>query len=150
MFDLLANGQIAIDMTDAEGSPVRVLVNPPPTVGALKRLRRKAEEIDAEALAYAEELDRPLTEEEIAEGKEPLSPQKKRQLVQARNDETAIAWWTFTLLGDESWKGLAPDVPAESDEWPVYMATIESMAYAQGHWRTTPLARGGKLVAETN
>lgn len=140
MFDLLPNGQIAIDFEPAEGGPIRVIVNPPPTVGALKRLRRKANEIDEEAFAYADQLDE----------QPDLSAQKKRSLIQAKNDETATSWWLFTLIGDDTWKGLAPDVPQDPDEWPVYMATVDSMAIAQGHWRTTPLARGGKLVAETS
>lgn len=150
MFDLLANGQIAIDFQPAEGDSVRVIVNPPPTVGALKRLRRKANEIDEAAFAYAAELDAPLSDEDVEAGKVALTPQQKRALVQVRNDETAIEWWKFTLLGDESWKGLGPGTPEDTEEWPVYMATVESMVYAQQHWRTTPLARGGQPVPATN
>lgn len=150
MFDLLSNGQIAIDFQPPEGDSVRVIVNPPPTVGALKRLRAKANEIDEKAFAYAASLDAPLSDEDVAAGKEPLSPQKKRALVQVRNDETAIEWWKFTLIGDESWKGLGPGTPDDADEWPVYMATVESMSIAQQHWRTAPLARGGQPVLPTN
>lgn len=151
MFDLLPDGKIAIDFQPADGPPVRVVVNPPPTVGAVKRLRRKANEIDDAARAYALSLDEEPPEP--AEGEEPaptLTAAEKRNLVIERNDDTVLAWWTFTLLGDDTWKGLAPDVPADTDEWPVYMATVDSLTLAQQHWRQTPLARGGKLVAETS
>lgn len=150
MFDLLPDGTIAIDFAPSEGPPVRVVVQAPPTVGALKRLRKKANEIDAEAFAYAEGLDADLTEEQIESGQQPLTPQERRRLVQERNDESAILWWTFVMIGDDTWKGLAPDAPSDTDDWPAYMATIEAMMLAQQHWRTTPLARGGKLVQATS
>lgn len=150
MFDLLPDGTIAIDMTTAEGEPIRVVVNPPPTVGALKRLRVKSNELDAEARAKAAALDTPP---EPAEGEDPppvLTGPERRLAVTEINDANVIDWWKFVLLGDDTWKGLAPDCPPDPDCWPTYMTQIDTIVTAQGHWRQTPLARGGKLVAETS
>lgn len=151
MFDLLPGGEIAIDFSPSTGDPARIIVRPPPTFGALKRLKAKAAEIDADAADYARDLDTRAAEADDKGEPDPeLTPEKRRALAVAKNDETAIEWWKFTLFGDESWKGLAPDAPADPDEWPIYMATVESMLYAQRHWRETPLARGGQPVPPTN
>lgn len=147
MFDLLADGKIAIDFTNPDGSPRKVTVNPPPTFGALKRLKAKAAEIDEDAAAFAKDLDDRAKAAEDAGTPDPeLTPTKRRALATEKNDQTAVEWWKFTLFGDDTWKGLGPDAPENEDDWPIYMATVESLLHAQRHWRETPLARGGQPV----
>lgn len=157
MFDLLANGQIGIDFTMDDGTIRHVTVNPPPTVGAYKRLKRKEAEIDQASREWAAGLDKepedkPAGKDDATDDSDGsvMTAVEKRAAILERNSTSAIEWWLFALIGDDTWKGLAPDVPTDTDQWPIYMGTAESIGWAEMHWRSVPLARGGKLELGTN
>lgn len=143
MFDLRDDGTIGIDFetTNEQGEVVSqtVVVKAPPSFGAYKRLRAEVESINKRYGELAEQLRNDPA----------VSVQQMQSQLQAALEDSAIEWWRFVLVGDETFKGLGPDTPPDSETWPVYLAANESIVAALTHWKSTPLARGGKLEAKT-
>jgi hypothetical protein len=132
-------GDITIDFTieheGAEPETLKVVVSPPPTFGAYKRIRAEVAKINKDR----DELSKQLREDDsvgVAEMNSRLNEQAEDGL---------LGWWRLVMIGDDSYKGRAtPAPPDDLDTWPVYLVSNDSLAEALSHWKTVPLARGSK------
>lgn len=145
MFDLRDDGTIGIDFEitpETEGDPTTrtVVVKAPPTFGAYKRIRAEVDAINARRDEIAK----------AATSTEGVTVAQMQAQVNAATEDGVAAWWKFVMIGDESFKGLADSPPPDVDEWPVYLVSNESIPAALSHWKSVPLAHGGKLVPKTS
>lgn len=138
-------GDITIDFTvlhdDAEPETVSVVVAPPRTFGAYKRIRSEIGKINK----AREELATQLREDDnvgVAEMNDRLLE---------FTEDGLLAWWKLVMAGDDSYRGQATSAPPEdTDSWPLYLATNEALQAALSHWKTVPLVRGSKPVPPTS
>jgi hypothetical protein len=144
MFDLRDDGTIGIDFEitpENEGDPTTrtIVVKAPPSFGAYKRLRAHVEHLNTE---YGE-LARRLREDEA------VTVAAMQTQLQSALEDGVVQWWTLVMVGDDSFKGLAEEAPPESDDWPMYLTSNDSITTALAHWKSVPLGRGGKLVPKS-
>lgn len=143
------SGAITIDFTKtdpehpaAEPEVVRVVVDPPPSMGAYKRLRAEIEKINR----GRDELSREL----IAE--EDVGPNEMTSRINAYTEDHLLDLWKLVIVGNDSYRGqVAGDArpPEDVNDWPLYLIANESMQQALAHWKTVPLARGARPAQTT-
>ncbi len=141
-------GAITIDFTKtdpenptAEPEVVKVVVDPPPSMGAYKRLRAEIVTINR----GRDELTTQLREDEKVGVNEMTS------LINEYTEDHLLGWWILVLLGDDTYRsqvsGARP--PEDTDTWPLYLVANESMQQALAHWKTVPLAHGAQPAQTT-
>lgn len=140
-------GAITIDFSipsenpDVEDEIVKVVIEPPPTFGAYKRLRLEIERINR----GRDELQKQLIEDDSVGGNEMTSR------INGFTEDSILGWWRFVMVGDDTYRGQATSPPPESfDAWPLYLISNDSMQQALAHWKTVPLARGARPVLTTS
>lgn len=144
MFDLRDDGSIAIDFEtpgegDTEATTTQIVVKAPPTFGAYKRIRAVVDDINKRRADQA----KTLREDDAVTAVEMTAQ------LNSYTEDGALEWWKFVMIGDETFKGLASVTPPDQDSWPIYLVTNDSITQALVHWKSVPLARGGKLIPTT-
>lgn len=138
-------GDITIDFTvqheDADPETVQVVVSPPPTFGAYKRIRGEVTKINK----GRDELATRLREDDSV-GLAEMNSELNDYL-----EDGLLGWWKFVMAGDDSYRGQASTAaPEDTDTWPLYLVTNEALQTALSHWKTVPLARGSKPAPPTS
>lgn len=144
------NGNVTIDftVTDPDAAPdaapeIRsVVVAPPPSIGAYKRLRGKIAEINKERDVLTKEL----------RDNDDIGNAEFTSRLNEFTEDHLLEWWQFVILGDVSYRGQqVGDVtpPEDTDEWPLYLLDPKAMQEALQHWKNVPLAHGGSRAPKT-
>lgn len=141
-------GEITIDFTrDSDGAAepevVKVVVAPPKSFGAFKRIRGEIERINR----GRDELYKTLLEDQK------IGPNELTSRTNAYIEDHLLEWWRFVMIGDDSYRGqVVGDVkpPDSFDAWPLYLITNEALNLALTHWKTVPLARGAQPARPTS
>lgn len=138
-------GDITIDFTveheGAEPETVKVVVAPPSTFGAYKRLRAEVARINKERDALSAQL---RDDDTVGIG-------EMNTRLTDHSEDGLLAWWKLVMVGDGSYAGRAtPAPPDDVETWPAYLASNEALSEALTHWKTVPLVRGSKPALPTS